>query len=104
MRSDKHYPGIFSTRVYQNVAQKLDAEQSLHARKHTYLLLVNIKHSSKLDVVKLVTVKHKQTNDQYIQTTTCIVLTVRCGHRHQRHIGDWVFNHTKYIYIFYIAH
>ena len=97
MRSDKHYPGIFSTRVYQNVPQKLD-EQYLHAREHTYIYLINIKQSFKLDVVQLVTVKHKQTNYQYIQTTTCIVLILRCGHRHQRHIGDWVFNHTRYIY------
>ena len=58
MRNDKHYPGILSTRMYQNVAQKLD-EQFLHARKHTYLLLVN-KHSSKFDVVKLVKVKHNK--------------------------------------------
>ena len=58
MRNDKHYPGILSTRMYQNVAQKLD-EHFLHVRKHTYLLLVN-KHSSKFDVVKLVKVKHNK--------------------------------------------
>ena len=72
MRNDKHYPGILSTRMYQNVAQKLD-EQFLHARKPTYLLLVN-KHSSiksKFDVVKLVKVKHNKqmTIIQNIQNT-----------------------------------